>query len=81
MRIATWNVNSIKQRMPRFLPWLDPSHQLEEARTAVQALSSAQQGTLAALTGLDDDGDGLTNTEEAWWCTDVSDADSDDDGG
>ena len=23
MRIATWNVNSIKQRMPRFLPWLD----------------------------------------------------------
>ncbi len=21
MRIATWNVNSIKQRMPRFLPW------------------------------------------------------------
>jgi exodeoxyribonuclease-3 len=23
MRIATWNVNSLKQRMPRFLPWLD----------------------------------------------------------
>ncbi|MEA2374506.1 MAG: exodeoxyribonuclease [Thermoleophilaceae bacterium] len=23
MRIATWNVNSIKQRMPRLLPWLD----------------------------------------------------------
>ena len=23
MRLATWNVNSIKQRMPRFLPWLD----------------------------------------------------------
>ena len=23
MRVATWNVNSIKQRMPRFLPWLD----------------------------------------------------------
>lgn len=23
MRIATWNVNSIKQRVPRFLPWLD----------------------------------------------------------
>ena len=23
MRIATWNVNSIKQRLPRFLPWLD----------------------------------------------------------
>jgi len=23
VRLATWNVNSIKQRMPRFLPWLD----------------------------------------------------------
>jgi exodeoxyribonuclease III len=23
VRVATWNVNSIKQRLPRFLPWLD----------------------------------------------------------
>jgi exodeoxyribonuclease-3 len=23
VRIASWNVNSIKQRLPRFLPWLD----------------------------------------------------------
>jgi len=23
MRIATWNVNSVKQRLPRLLPWLD----------------------------------------------------------
>ena len=23
MRVATWNVNSIRQRMPRLLPWLD----------------------------------------------------------
>jgi exodeoxyribonuclease III len=23
VRIATWNVNSIKQRIPRLLPWLD----------------------------------------------------------
>src|ERR1700687_5206395 len=23
MRIATWDVNSIKQRLPRLLPWLD----------------------------------------------------------
>jgi exodeoxyribonuclease-3 len=23
MRVATWNVNSLKQRMPRLLPWLD----------------------------------------------------------
>ena len=23
LRIATWNVNSVKQRLPRLLPWLD----------------------------------------------------------
>jgi exodeoxyribonuclease III len=23
VRLATWNVNSIKQRVPRLLPWLD----------------------------------------------------------
>ena len=23
VRVVTWNVNSVKQRMPRFLPWLD----------------------------------------------------------
>src|SRR6185295_16563133 len=23
VRIATWNVNSVKQRLPRLLPWLD----------------------------------------------------------
>ena len=26
MRVATWNVNSIKQRLPRFWPWLDERH-------------------------------------------------------
>ena len=23
MRVVTWNVNSVKQRLPRLLPWLD----------------------------------------------------------
>ncbi|MGH3530020.1 MAG: endonuclease/exonuclease/phosphatase family protein, partial [Pseudonocardiaceae bacterium] len=23
MRVATWNVNSVRSRMPRLLPWLD----------------------------------------------------------
>ena len=26
MRIATWNVNSVKQRIPRLLPWLEERH-------------------------------------------------------
>jgi exodeoxyribonuclease III len=26
VRVATWNVNSVKQRVPRLLPWLDQRH-------------------------------------------------------
>lgn len=32
------------------------------------------------LVTIDDDDDGLTNTQESWWCTNPLDADSDDDG-
>ncbi len=42
MRIATWNVNSIKQRMPRLLPWLDERRPdvvcLQETKLADDAL-------------------------------------------
>ena len=43
MRIATWNVNSIKQRMPRLVPWLDERRPdvvcLQETKLADEALS------------------------------------------
>src|SRR3954467_5345843 len=43
MRIATWNVNSLKQRMPRFLPWLDERRPdvvcLQETKLADDALT------------------------------------------
>ena len=43
MRIATWNVNSLKQRMPRFLPWLDERRPdvvcLQETKLADDALA------------------------------------------
>jgi len=43
MRIATWNVNSLKQRMPRFLPWLDDRQPdvvcLQETKLADDALA------------------------------------------
>ncbi|HEX3332535.1 MAG TPA: exodeoxyribonuclease III [Gaiellales bacterium] len=43
MRIATWNVNSIKQRMPRLVPWLDERRPdvvcLQETKLADDALS------------------------------------------
>ena len=43
MRIATWNVNSLKQRLPRFLPWLDERKPdvvcLQETKLADDALA------------------------------------------
>jgi len=61
MRIATWNVNSIKQRMPRFLPWLDERQPdvvcLQETKLADDAIAEllddqlAQRGYEAAFVG------------------------------
>jgi len=43
VRIATWNVNSIKQRVPRLLPWLDERQPdvvcLQETKLADDALA------------------------------------------
>ena len=49
-------------------------------RTTANALTSEQRTALADLTSLDDDADGLTNAQEAWWCTDPLNADTDGDG-
>jgi exodeoxyribonuclease-3 len=61
VRIATWNVNSIKQRMPRFLPWLDQRQPdvvcLQETKLSDQAISAllddelARRGYQAAYVG------------------------------
>jgi exodeoxyribonuclease-3 len=44
VRIATWNVNSIKQRVPRLLPWLDERRPdvvcLQETKLADDALAA-----------------------------------------
>jgi exodeoxyribonuclease-3 len=43
MRIATWNVNSVKQRVPRLLPWLDERQPdvacLQETKLSDQAFT------------------------------------------
>ena len=43
MRLVTWNVNSLKQRMPRLLPWLDERQPdvlcLQETKLADDALA------------------------------------------
>ncbi len=45
MRIASWNVNSIKQRLPRFLPWLDEREPdvacIQETKLADEAFAAA----------------------------------------
>jgi exodeoxyribonuclease-3 len=51
MRIATWNVNSVKQRMPRLLPWLDERRPdvvcLQETKLADEAFAELLDDALA----------------------------------
>jgi exodeoxyribonuclease-3 len=51
VRIATWNVNSIKQRMPRLLPWLDERRPdvvcLQETKLADDAFAALLGDELA----------------------------------
>ena len=51
MRIATWNVNSVKQRVPRLLPWLDQRKPdvvcLQETKLADDAFTELLGGDLA----------------------------------
>ena len=61
MRIATWNVNSVKQRVPRLLPWLDERRPdvvcLQETKLTDEAFSEllgdelAERGYETALHG------------------------------
>ena len=61
MRIATWNVNSVKQRVPRLLPWLDQRQPdvvcLQETKLADDAFLDllgdelAERGYAVALHG------------------------------
>ena len=61
MRIATWNVNSIKQRLPRLLPWLEDRRPdvvcLQETKLADGAFHEllgealAERGYAAAVHG------------------------------
>lgn len=51
MRLATWNVNSVKQRVPRLLPWLDERRPdvvcLQETKLADGAFAELLGGALA----------------------------------
>ena len=51
VRVATWNVNSVKQRVPRLLPWLDQRQPdvvcLQETKLADGAFTKLLGGELA----------------------------------
>jgi exodeoxyribonuclease III len=51
VRVATWNVNSVKQRVPRLLPWLDERRPdvvcLQETKLADDAFSDLLGAALA----------------------------------
>jgi exodeoxyribonuclease III len=61
VRVATWNVNSVKQRVPRLLPWLDQRRPdivcLQELKISDEAFTDllgaelAERGYLAATHG------------------------------
>jgi exodeoxyribonuclease-3 len=61
VRVATWNVNSVKQRVPRLLPWLDQRQPdvvclqetklTDEAFTALLGADLAERGYELALAG------------------------------
>src|SRR5207249_3689545 len=61
VRVTTWNVNSVKQRLPRLLPWLDQRQPdivcLQETKLADAAFSAllgaelANRGYAVALHG------------------------------
>ena len=52
MRVATWNVNSVKQRVPRLLPWLDERQPdvvcLQEIKLTREAFTELLGAELAA---------------------------------
>ncbi len=52
VRVATWNVNSVKQRMPRLLPWLDQRQPdvvcLQETKLADDAFRALLADELAS---------------------------------
>ncbi|MBB5891283.1 exodeoxyribonuclease III [Kutzneria kofuensis] len=61
MRVATWNVNSVKQRLPRLLPWLDERRPdvvcLQETKLSTEAFTAllgeelGQRGYEVAVAG------------------------------
>src|SRR5579859_4304488 len=65
VRVATWNVNSVKQRVPRLLPWLD---ERQPDVVCLQETKLSDQAFVALLGGeLDQRGYAFTLYGEGQW--------------
>lgn len=51
-----------------------------QLQAVIDGFSAEQLSAVQALPGVDNDADGLTDTQEGWWCTDPNNPDSDLDG-
>ncbi len=59
----------------------DENPEIEEQLVAtIDGFSIEQLSAIQSLPAVDSDGDGLTDTQESWWCTDPMNADTDGDG-
>jgi exodeoxyribonuclease III len=60
VRLATWNVNSVRSRLPRLLPWLAETKPdvvcLQETKIAADAFPSAEVGELGYAAAVHGDG-------------------------
>lgn len=60
MRLATWNVNSVKARLPRLLSWLDETRPdvvcLQETKCRADQFPAAEVGELGYETAAHGDG-------------------------
>ena len=54
MRIVTWNVNSVRARLPRLVPWLEENAPdvlcLQETKVIDEAMASDHRPVFAVLT-------------------------------
>ena len=81
-RTKPWLVAGLRAMLERGSPGLaDQSSGMRESirESWKSAFSPELKAGLAALTSVDADADGLTNTEELWWCTDPLNPNSDGD--
>jgi len=86
---SPWLQIALKDKINQASVLVNENRKTNEATTEVNDLavldliksfSIEQLAGIQALPGVDNDADGLTDTQESWWCTDPNNPDTDSDG-